>query len=298
VACTGGSAWQGFVKIGSNTLPYTSADIAEKRNVIASENLYGGSNSLYRSYKNISSTKSIVEGSLACEIFATGGYASALNSLISAAIDSDVCDGFDGDSAILFSPAGGSAIKVPGTDGKCVVNSMSLRGNNGGISSASFNIISTNYEWLSDGTASLQFETAGSTNDENPAPWYETSFSVAGTDDSSLINTLLSEWEITVNNNFVPTYTLCGIDEDNGPTFLRPGKMDVIGSFSYFSPTGVFADSLTNGASFVLDIGVRTLRSPYMFFLTAPTPVSSSNQIVVRNVSFRCFSDGSNPSLY
>lgn len=246
---------------------------------------------------------------MSTEIYAgTGNYATAwlamLNrSIPSASDDTDVCTGFDNSCKLIFSPGGGSEIVMPSTSAgtpRALIASMELRGNNGGVAQSTFRIISSGADYNSTNAnkpsaAALQFETAGSTDDSNPVPYWATNFSVTGSGESGTLADQIMDWSISVNNNVTPIFTF------NGEQFAQSailGMMQVSGSFSYYSPSGTFVENLTNGAVITITVGSTTITVPFVGWGRCPIPGGSANSPVVRNCEWMGFATASGPACY
>lgn len=300
MSCNKG-AYAGYMLVGSSVLPYLSASFSQRQDIVKSQPISNGSDSESRSAYNYSLGKKTVEGNFTVEVFGSGSaYGTAFATLVGLAL-SNACNGMasgDGGTSIEFCPAGGSSISIPGS-GKAVITSMEIRGNNGGIVTASFGILSTDYSWGTGGSrsaASLTYESVGTTEDNSPLSYYNSSFAISSSGESSNILNYLTDWSISVNNNVEPIYTLCS-DNERAAADLRLGQLVVTGNFSYWSSNGVFVAELQNGAGLVIDLSSVTLTAGKLVFTNQDLPVNDRNQAVARSIQFESMGDGENPAL-
>jgi len=312
----GSLGWRGYMRVGGTAgpvLPYLSADLSESTEVNPSASIHGGgvgsSDGVYHSEHNFAIGRATYEGTVNGEVFGgiTGNYAAAFLALIQRAIGASSGDtsmrddGFGSTTQLIFSPGGGFQFKFPKASsvGKCVINSFSLNGNNGGNVQYSAGMISSGADYNSNAANAplvpdFAFETAGLTDDSNPVPYYATNFNIDGTLESDLSDRV-TDWNIAVANNSAPIFTFNG---DNFAVDVLQGMMVVTGSFSYYSPLGTFVQYMTHGGAMTISLGNITLNSPFVAFGPYPVPSPGPNDPTVRNVTFRCLAHGTKASLY
>ncbi len=312
MSCSGSSGYQGYLLACSKVLPYLNADLVKVQEIIPSASIHGGGvenvNPIFRSEHNFALGRITVEGSVTTEVFGgTGNYAQAWLEMFKRAVptqtdQSNICDGFNSTCKLIFSPGGGSEIVVPSTSaaqGKALVASCELRGNPGGIVQSTFRIVGAGADYNNTNTnkpsaASLQFETAGSTDDSNPIPYWASNFTCTGSGESNLADRIM-DWNVSINNNPTPIFTF------NGEQFAQDillGMMQVSGSFTYYSADGAFVESLAHGAVITITFGSVTVTLPFVAFGASPIPSPGPNAPTVRNVSFTAYAKSGSPSIY
>lgn len=312
-ACSGSAGYQGYLILGSNILPYLSSDLAEVTELIMSQSIHGGGvsniNPVFRSMINYSIGKKRAAGTVNTEVFAgTGSYANAWISIMQRAIPSAtdqslVCQGFDASvTPLIFSPGGGSEIKCPAAaaaNGKCIVASLELNGNNGGNVLSNFSVLSAGSDYNTTNAnkptaGQLAFESPGLTDDSNPVPWYSSNFTVTGAGETLTDNII--DWKISVNNNPIEVFAF---DGNNFAQDIIIGMQVVTGSFSYYAANGVFTRNLTHGAVGQITFGTTTINMPFMAFNASPVPSPGPNAITIRNVTFSAVAAGpALPAIY
>jgi hypothetical protein len=318
MACTGSAGYQGYLRACNKVLPYLNADLTKVTELYMSNTIHGGGsgniNPVFRSQHNFAQGRITVEGSVTTEVFGgTGNYATAFLNVLSRAIptatdDTNVCNGFDSTCKLIFSPGGGSEIVLPdplASTGKALIQSLELRGNNGGNVQATFRIISAGatYNETAANTpaaSELAFETdPQTTDDSNPIPYWASTFAPVDTGETNVTTTLadqITDWSITINNNPTPIYTF------NGEQFAQDivlGMLNVTGTFSYYSPNGKFVEKFTHGANLTITFGSITLTIPYMAFGASPIPSPGPNSATIRNVTFTGLArSSSEPAIY
>lgn len=313
MSCDFSAGYQGYLLVCSHVLPFLTADIVKVTEILPSAGIHGGgvssTNPIFRSPQNFALGRIIAEGSVSTEIYAgTGNYATAWLDMLKRSIpsisdDTNVCTGFDSSCKLIFSPGGGSEIVMPSTSAgtpRALIASMELRGNNGGVAQSTFRIISSGADYNTTNAnkpsvSALQFETAGSTDDSNPVPYWATNFSVTGSGETGTLADQIMDWNISVNNNVTPIFTF------NGEQFAQSavlGMMQVTGSFQYYSPTGQFVENLTNGAVITITVGSTTITIPFVGFGRCPVPSPGINSPTVRNCEFLGFSTASGPAIF
>ena len=321
MACTGGIGWSGYLKVCNYVLPYLTSELVKVVEINPSESVIGGgytnliaspSNPVWRDYINFAIGKETVEGTISTEVFGgSGNYALAFKEMLRRTIGNDsgngndmayVCNGFSDSCKLIFSPAGGSEISLPVSGRKALVTEMTINGNNGGNVGASFRVLSAGADWntppsvSTPTTGDLSFETAGLADDSNPIPWYASNFTLTGSGETFDVTDYVTDYSFTVSNNANPLYFFNGI---NYPGDIFLGKRQVTGNFSYYSPTGQFAEFLTHGASITITFGGVTLTMPFCAFSRGPVPNQGPNREVVRNQEFQSFAkSASEPSIY
>ena len=298
----------------SKVLPYLSADIQKVTELYISKAIHGGGNAntnpVFNSEINFAIGRLMVEGTVSVEVFGgTGNYATAFTNILNRAIPtatdmSTVCNGFDSNCQLIFSPGGGSEVVLPASSPsttKCLVNSLELRGNPGGNVQASFKLISAGADYNNSNTnkpaaSDLAFETAGTTDDSNPVPYYASNFTVTGSGETGL-SARITDWNLTVNNNCTPIFVFNGT---NYAVDIILGMREVTGSFSYYSDTGTFVETLTHGATCTITFGSTTLNMPFLAFERNPSPPSPGpNAPTIRTINFRGMAASSVlPSIY
>lgn len=279
----------GSLQFDGATLPFINGNLAESRELILSEQIGIGTDPKNRSIRNYSDGKKVVNGSFALEVFGSGVYGSAFNALLKAAIGS--CStlggsGSGGGGTLQFSPAGGTIITVPGDDGIGAIESFTIMGTNSGILTANFSILASDYKFsgITGLSSSFQFETTGSSDDNNPIPYYSAGVTITGAGgDSTIMNDFLVGWSININTNPQLIYTFC---EENVANTIHFGLLDVTGSIQYWSRGGVFTKDLQDGASMTIDLGNTVINIPYMVWDNADLLNQGNNAAVVRNASF------------
>lgn len=294
----------GSLRFGNASVPFTGGSINIKKENVPSQGINYGPDAKTRSIYNYSKGKTVIEGTFTMEIFSTGVLSTVFSSLLRFLLNPP-CHSLDGGSgggatgSLIFSPNGGTQIKIPGSGGQCVISSMTLNGNPGGLVSATFNFISTTYSMGASGIVSdWQFENTGSIDDSNPLPYYAANLIFGGAGgDTTLMNTNLIDWSISVNTNPTSIYTFC----DNTVTTanqILPGLIKPTGNFKYVSPTGLFAESLVDGASLSIGLGATTIRFPHIAFTNDSIPSGGVNSLIVRNVDFEGFAIQDHASVY
>jgi hypothetical protein len=312
MACTGSAGYQGFLTTCGKVLPFLSADITRVQELYPSNAIHGGgsgnTNPIFRSMHNYALGRITAEGNVTTEVFGgTGNYAAAFLEILKRAVptqtdDSDICNGFDNSCKLIFSPGGGSEIILPDpTAGqpKAVVASLGLRGNPGGNVQATFRITSTGADFNQTAAntptvANLAFEPGGLTDDNNPIPYYASSFSVTGSGESNLAERI-TDWNIDINNNPFYIWTFNGEAQAQD---LVLGMLSVTGTFQYYSATGEFVETLTHGAVCTVTFGSITLTIPHLGFGASPLPSPGPSAATVRTVNFTGFATSSGPSIY
>jgi hypothetical protein len=236
-------------------------------------NIIGWSlNAAHRSPYNYAIGSEYVEGSFTCEIF-NGSY-SSIGSLISACVNGTEVE-------LSLSSGGGSSISVPG-EGVCYVSSMTLNGSNGGIAKATFNILATDSDTGGAVGASLDYESVGTTEDNNPIPYYNTSFVMTDVDSD-----MVTEWSLTFSNNPKMINVLNG---DSRPIAIRLGTTSLTGTVNYLTSS---VSPIENGGTLSVDCGPRTLTCPHIVIVSDSKPSAGASQLVTRCLSFEGFgSDG------
>lgn len=316
MSCPGGTGYQGYLLVCDKVLPYLTADITEVTEILPSASIHGGGggvvNPVYRDQHNFAIGRKIVEGSVSCEVFGgTGNYAVAFGHMLDRAIGADstdmtdVCNGFDLTCKLIFSPAGGHEILLPSASAaqpKALIQSLELRGNNGGVVQATFRVISAGADYnatavSAPASSQLAFETAGSSDDNNPIPYYASNFTVVGSGETGLsTGEVITDWNISINNNISPYYTFNG---ENFPQDIILGQRVVTGSFSYYRPDGIFLRNFTHGASITVTFGSLTLTIPFAAFGRSPIPATGPNAVVTRQVEFSGYAkSATEPSIY
>ena len=271
MACSGYIGWQGAASAGG-TLPFISGDIRRVTQLFKPNIIGWSNNPAFRSPYNYAKASSYVEGSFTCEIF--GGSYSSIGSLISACVNGTEVN-------LSLSSGGGSGISIPG-DGICYVSSMTLNGSNGGISKVTFNILATDADDGGAGSASLDYESEGITEDNNPIPYYNTSFVMTGVDSD-----MVMEWSLTFSNNPRMINVLNG---ESRPITIRLGTTSLTGTVSYLTSS---VSAIEDGGTLTVDCGPRTLTCPWIVVTGDSKPSNGQNQIVTRTLSFEGFgSDG------
>lgn len=287
MSCSEPIGFKGSLKINGSSLPYTSANISNTLELY-SPNLIGYSKTDYtkRSQYNFVKSRSYVKGIISTEIFNSGTYGSAIADLITSAIQYKSID-------VDFSSGGSTAISLP-KDGVCYCSGFQLSGNNGGVSSANFSIIASDFDEGGSLVSSLQFESVGTTDDQNPVPWYFTNFSVSGSGDDGDINQYEMDWSLSFSS---PEDLIYALNGETSPVDIRLGSYIVNGSFSYLSPSGSYP-TLSDGCTGTLDLSVLTLHFPYLVFTDQNAPTKDLNSVVVKTCNFTSFGYNSNPSIY
>jgi hypothetical protein len=294
--------WKGFLKVGGYTLPYNSCSVNVLSEFINGQPISAPISAYARSLKTYSVGKKHVESSIQFDVFATGGYGNACQSLLKGVLSNcGTISGEGGTGSLIFCPSGGSNFTVPGPSGKAVVSSLTIKGNNKGLVQASVNLLATSVGDGTGGSADLQFETAGLVEDSSPLPWYNSSFAVSGAGDDSLMSNYLIDWELTINNNAELIYGFCNSDDLSDITLardIRLGLLDVEGSFKYYSPTGIYTPELRNGASIIIDLVFFTFTMPHVVFRNDGIPSSSGDALVVRNVQYKAYASEGSAAIY
>lgn len=312
--CSGSAGYQGYLLANGFILPYLSADLSQVTKLNMSESMHGGgagnTNPVFRSKTNFAIGQQTVAGTVAVEVFGgSGNYASAFTQMLNRAMpsqtdDTNVCTGFNTANPLIFSPGGGSEIVVPSAgaaNGKCLVNTLEIRGNPGGNVQCSFSIVGAGADYNNTNahvpTASqLAFEPIQSTDDNNPVPYYASNFNITGSGESSLVDRI-TDWNVTINNNVIPIYTF---DGKNYAQDIILGMLQVTGSFSYYSSTGTFVQNLTHGAVGSISFGGVIINMPYIAFTSMNTPPSPGpNAPTIRTIQFECIAAAANlPAIY
>lgn len=311
----GSLGWRGFMRVAGASgyvLPYLNADLTESIEVIPSASIHGGGvgtvDGIYHSEHNFAIGRATYEGTVNGEVYGgSGNYALAFTELLKRAIGASSTDtslrdaGFGPLTQLVFCPGGGFQFKFPDSGlsvGKCVINSFSINGNNGGniqyaagmmSSGANFDTTAVNAPSVSD----FAFETAGLTDDSNPVPYYASNFDITNTGETNLSDRVTA-WSLAVANNSAPIFTFNGT---NYAVDILQGMMVVTGSFSYYSPDGTFVRNMTHGGVLTADFGTATLSSPFVAFGPYPVPSPGPNDPTVRNVTFRALATASQASL-
>lgn len=313
MSCSGSAGYQGYLLTCGRVLPYLTSDLTKVKEILPSQSIHGGgvsqTNPIFRSPHNFAQGRIIVEGSVSTEIFGgTGNYATAWLDMFKRAVpsqtdDSFVCDGFDSACRLIFSPGGGSEIVVPAAaaaQGKALIASVELRGNNGGVVQSTFRIIGAGADYNNSNSnkpsaSALQFETAGSSDDSNPIPYWASNFSPTGTGESGTLADRITDWNLTISNNPVPIYTFNG---EQFPQDIILGMQQVSGSFSYYSADGTFVEDLTHGAVITITFGTITVTVPFVGFGRCPIPSPGPNNPTIRTVEFLGFAKSGSPACY
>lgn len=285
MSCNSSVAWKGILKVNGNSLPFLSGDISNVTEVFQPQLIGWSNDAADRSPYNYALSKKYVQGTISSEVFSSGPYATSFTDLVKAAVKGTQVQ-------LDFSPSGGTSFSLPDV-GKCYVSSMELHGNNQGLVTGSFGIISSDADIDSGGTSSLQDEPVQDTDDSNPVPWYYSSFHISS---SSSISNNITEWSISMNNN---PDMIFGLDGDTGvaPVDIRLGTFGITGSFNYYNSSGSYPE-LVNGTTGTLDIGPITLKFPYLVFNNGGVPNQGGDSLVVAVVSFIGFGDSDNPAIY
>ncbi len=229
--------------------------------------------------------------------------------------------GFGNASYLIVNPGGGLEFRYPSSGGssddKCVVESFTLRGNLGGAvefdcavqSTSRLRFAEPNLENVPD-TSDLDLEsispqqiagrydegdlpTDNNQDDANPLPYYRSVFTLGGITgnigESFDINNTITAWTVTITNSPNRIFAFNG---KNFAVDIVQGLCVANGSFTYYSPTGVFADELKHGASFSTFVGGSTpsyyVRSEYMLLNNPTIPAPGLNDVVTRTVNFEC----------
>lgn len=303
MSCSGSIGWRGYAKVSGNTLPFTRAQVQTKREIIISDPLMVDSKgSNFRFDHNYTLGKELTEANISTEVYSSGGYKAAFLALLNLAIGtSKGCNRLTGggSSSLEISPNGGTLITLPGSSGKALVTGFSIRGNAGGIIDANFNVVSTsNSTGAASSTADLQFETAGTTEDSNPVPYYATSVVVGGSGQDSIVNANITDWNINVSSDATPIYGFCDNSSSRVPVNLRAGRIRVQGSFTYYAPAGLYVSTLADGASVAIDVVATTLTMPNVVFESAPITNNGANSPVFRTVNFRALGTADHGAIY
>lgn len=313
MSCSGSAGYQGYLTVCGKVMPFLTSDIVEVTELLPSAGIHGGGvsnvNPVFRSQTNFAVGRKTVEGSVTTEVYGgSGNYATAFLNMLKRAIptqtdQSFVCDGFDASCKLIFSPGGGSELVIPDPDaaeGKCLITSLELRGNPGGVVNSTFRIVGAGADYNNANTnkpaaTDLAFETVGSADDSNPIPYYASNFTLTGSGETD-ISERITDWNININNNAVPIYTF------NGENFAQDiilGMQVVTGSFSYYSPDGTFVERLTNGAAATITFGSITITLPFLGFGRCPIPSPGPNNPTIRNVEFTAYAKSATlPAIY
>lgn len=311
--------WRGFAKIGSNVIPLRRFDLDEQINIVNSEGVHGTGtvNAISSSYTNYSIAQIINEGTLEGEAWGGVGakFADAYREIVNRAITSnDRETGFDQSNPIILAPTGEFYVwqypsdSTPATRRACI-KSLTISSRPGENVSFSAGVISSGRKKRTGITVTpatdFTFETVQtptftngviSLNDNsNPIPYWKAKFTVAGTNETDLLNRV-SEWTLEINNNSMPVFV------HNGEPFavdVAQGVMQVTGNFTYYSPDGNFIDAMTQGATLeILQGDAFKLKSDHVAFRQAPVPNEGLNTIVMRRVNYECYASSTHGSLY
>jgi len=332
---TGGIGWKGFMKVSSSevgsgkVLPFNTEDLVERVEAINNDGIHGGGvselNGIFGSRHNIAIGVATYTGSINGDVFGgTGQYADAFRILLDHAMGRSSADhthrlmGFSEAYPIIVSPTGETTYQYPSqtvinrktgatdtltTPVKAVIGNMTINGNSGGNVNYTAAIQATSRREVTGvkpTTADFSFEAVSNLDDSNPIPFWQAAFNVTGSGEdfgggSYTLRDYITDFSLTINNNTQPVYTFNG---NNVATDMVQGLMEITGSFSYYSPTGIFTANLNNGCTLDLTLGGITLHSPYMFLPTAPVPSGGLNSIITRNVEFSCLATAAGASLY
>jgi hypothetical protein len=282
--------------------------------LLQSPSIHGGGvgsiNGIYASEHNIAIGQATYSGTVRGEIFGgTGQYATAFKEIVKRAMGATTADnsmrdaGFDKTTQLVLSPGGGGEFRFPDSTlsvGKAVVQTFTLNGNMGGVSSFDAAIMSSGADFAESGApnaptiANFSFETGGLADDSNPLPYWATQFNVTGTGEDDLADRITA-WSLNINNNSVPIFTFNGT---NFAVDVLQGRMEVTGSFSYYMPTGKFKRNLVHGGRLTISLGTYQITSPFVAFGPYPVPAPGPNEPTVRNVTFRCLASASEASIH
>lgn len=295
MSCPGSVGYNGYLLIGSNTLPYLTGGLSSSKDIIDSEPLSVSSSAVYSSQYNYIAGRDLYKGNFSTEIYASGAYGIALKTLIAMAVRSNKCStvgGAGGAGSFIFSPNGKQMQTITG---KAAINTFSLRGNPGGNVQLSFGLVATSVSQTpSTEQATISFETVGNTDDGNPLPYYSSSFTTLGSSDDSLIATYLMDWNLNISYSVTPIYTFCpGVTT---PYDLRLGIMQVTGDFCYYNPAGIYDSSLST-ASIIIDLILGRFTLGNVKFIEDSVPSQGQNDVIFRHVKFRAFGTSNAPSI-
>lgn len=332
---SGGVGWKGYMKVssaevGSNkVLPFNTEDLVERVEAINNDGIHGGgvseANGIFGSRHNVAIGVATYTGSINGDVFGgTGQYADAFRILLDHAIGRSTTDhthrlmGFSEAYPIIVSPTGETAHQYPSqtvinrktgatdtltTPVKALVASMTINGNSGGNVNYSVTMQATSRREVTGVkpvVGDFSFEQVSNLDDSNPIPYWQAAFALTGSGEdfgggSYNMKDFITAWSITINNNVQPVYTFNG---NNVATDMVAGLMEVTGTFSYYTPTGIFTTNLNNGCTLDISLGALTLHMPYLFLPTAPVPSGGLNSIIVRNVEFSGLATAAGASIY
>jgi len=335
MADTGTIGWKGYMKlssteVGTKLLPFNTEDLTENIEAIPNDGIHGGGvtelDGVFGSRHNMAIGAANYTGNISGDVFGgSGQYASAFRILMDASIGRSSgnhtrrLEGFTESYPIVVAPSGETAFQYPSntvtnaktgatdtltTPVKALVNTMTLNGNPGGNVGYTANIMATSRREVTGvkpTVADFSYEAVSNLDDSNPVPYWSASFALVGTGEtfgggvSYDLEDMINDWTINIDNSSQPVRTFNG---NNVATDMVQGLMKITGSFSYYSPTGTFTSTLNNGATLTLTLGSLVLKSPYVFFTTAPIPNQGMDAVVYRNVQFECLAANNLASLY
>lgn len=270
------AGWCSVASAGGGTLPFLSGSVNRIKAIYKPVTIGWGLDAKNRSPYNYAIGSDYVEANFTCEIFANA-YAS-IGALIKAGVNGTQIN-------VSLASGGGSGVTIPG-NGSAYVSSFTLNGNNSRISTVTFNLISTDATTGGGGGATLDFESAGLSEDSNPVSWYNTSFVMGG-----VASDMVMEWSVTFNNNPQMINVLNGQSE---PIAIRLGTSSFTGSVTYLTTS---MNKIDDGKTLTIDCGAATLTCPWLVITNDSQPASNPNQVVTRNLSFEGFGSNGNKIL-
>lgn len=191
---------------------------------------------------------------------------------------------------VVLTPDGttGNTYSYPGTGGsvnnKCLVQSWTLRGNQGGVIESSLDLRSTG---RTSGSVAAPTFTATTGSDVNltPLPYWKSSFVGGGVNDfgDPTDATQVVAWDITITNNQFVLYTF---DATQNPFDIQPGLQSVTGSVTLYNASGTAIP--TDGGTVVITVGTgNTLTLGYVVWTDYKMNVSGPNDKATRVCSYR-----------
>jgi len=192
--------------------------------------------------------------------------------------------------SVILSPDGNLTYTYPDSGGKCLVKSLTIRGNMGGVITCSLDLVATGRQTV--GAAPTFTATTTLNLNQTPIPYWKTSF-VTTSFGSAGSTTQVTAWSITINNNQFVLYTF---DGTNDPHDIQPGLLDVTGSVTLYDPSG--AAIPTDGESVTLTLDTVSWNLNYLVYTSYPMNIPGPNTKVVRACAFRSIGDNTNAPIY
>ena len=280
--------YQGWVTINGVGVPATQCGMDKKTEPIIPETIWGSGWKI-----NYSRGRNTYGGDVTFPMFKS--YITPLKALVVSARDTGV-DVVVDDSLNKF------------TYGTSKVTAMRLSGDAKGVVNCALTFASLSRTAAAhDPGSGWTTPTTQSTNTEIPFPGFTTAFTAFGINRADVI-----DWEISVNNNPFPLYTLNGSQD---PADIQLGHLDVTGSFSYYlnsasgfgwlsgvvsdSPedTNALVDTNTSCGSIALD-GNALWTFGQGVITDAARPLDGPNNKPIRKVGFRLLGTATQAPLY